>query len=279
MTSVRTSLGGGILLLSVLGLLICLAGLIGVWMVKDRVEAVGNAIFSAADDSLAFVDAKIDRVNEAVEKSRQRVGGMSKAAERLRDEKADARKEAEPLLQVIDEVFQQLKAAESWLGSSLAAAQGLARVSQAVVSSEYAATRGESTGVEIAQRVQDVSEKVTEALATLQVLRQEIVEFRDTGKLAREVAARVVARVADLDGRLTTISTRIEKFDTRVATAKASIGNLQQRIHWWMVVAAVALSAVFGWFGVSQISMMGYGWRIVGAAFSQGRDGHRTITS
>jgi phage shock protein A len=261
MTITRFSIGSGTVLLSILGLLLCLAGIVGVWMVKERVEAVGNAICAAADESLVFVDAKIDRVKEELDKSRQRVSGISKLAERLRDEKADARKEAEPLLQSLNEVFEQLKAAESWLESSLAAAQGVSRVSQAVVSSQYAAAHEGSTGVEIAQRVQEASEKVAEALATLQVVRREIVHLRDTGKLVREVAARVIARVADLDGRLATISARLEKFDTKVANTKASIGNLQRRIHWWIAVTAVAITVLSAWFGISQIGMMCHGYR------------------
>ena len=263
MATTRKVVGGSTLLLSTLGLVICLAGVAGIWMLRGRVEAVGNAIFSAADDSLVFVEAKIDRVKQAVDNSRQRVSGISKLAERLKDEKADARKEAEPLLHALDEVFAQLKAAESWLESSLAAAQGVSRVSEAVVSSEYAATYEDSTGVALAQRLQEVSEKVAEVLATLQVLRKEIVEARDTGKLAREVAVRIVARVVDLDGRLATISARIEKFDARVATTKASIDSLQQQIHWWIVVGAVGLTVLFVWFAISQISMVSRGWRMM----------------
>jgi len=139
MTIVRFSFGGGTLLLSTIGLLLCVAGIVGVWMVRGRVEAIGNSIFVAADESLVFVAAKIDRVKEALGKSRQRVSGISRLAERLKDEKADARKEAEPLLQALDEVFAQLKAAESWLESSRAVARGVASVSEAVVSSDYAA--------------------------------------------------------------------------------------------------------------------------------------------
>jgi len=262
MSITRFLIGVGTLLLSIAGFLICLAGIVGVWLVRGRVEAVGNAVFSAADDSLVFVDAKIDRVKQAVDNSRQRVSGISKLAERLRDAQTDARKEAEPLLQAIDEVFSQLKAAESWLDSSLAAAKGVAKVSEAVVSSQYAASHEDATGIAIAQRLQEVSGRVAEALGKLQVVRQDIVEARDTGKLAREVAARIISRVADLDGRLAIISERMDKFDARVAMAKASIDGLQQRVHRWIIVAAVAISAIFGWFAVSQISMMGLGWRM-----------------
>jgi hypothetical protein len=256
-------MGGGTLLLSMVGLLLCLAGVAGVWMLRGRVEAVGNAVFSAADESLVFVDAKVDRVKQALDNSRQRVSGISTTAQRLRDAQADARKESEPLLQTLDGIFQQLKIAESWLDSSLAVAQGVGRVFEAVVSSPYAASREESPGSALAQRVQEVCEKVADVLARLQLLRQEIVELRDTGKLAREVATRIVARVADLDGRLANVSARIEKLDAKVASTKASIGNLRQRIQRWIAVLAVAITLLFVWFGVSQICMLGHGWQMM----------------
>lgn len=263
MTIVRSSLGGSTLLLSVLGFVICIAGIVGVWMLKGRVEVVAQAIFSVADDSLGFVDAKIDRVRQAVDNCRQRVGGISTQAQQLREARADARKQAEPLLQAVDDVFAQLKAAETWLDSSLAAAQGVAKVCAAVVSTDYASAHEDSTGVAIARRLQEVSEKVGEALAKLQALRQDLVEARETGKLAREVAARIVSRVAELDERLASISARMDKFDDRVANTKASRAGIHQRVDRWIVGAAVALIAVLGWFAFSQTSMMGVGWRMM----------------
>ena len=264
----RISAGGGTLALSIAGMLICLAGIAVVWVLKGRVEAISNAVFSATDESLVFVEVKTDRVRQALDDSQQRVRGISKLAERLRDEKADAGKVCEPLLQAIDGVFQQLKAAETWLDSSHAAAQAVARLSGAVVSSQYAASHEGATAVALAQRVQEVSEEVAESLATLQVLRQEIVEARETGKLAREAAARAVSRVADLSGALANISARIGEFKTGVASTKVLLVKLQRRIQWWIAVASVGIAATFAWFGISQVVMICLGWRMM-------RDSHR----
>jgi chromosome segregation ATPase len=230
-------------------------------MVKSRVKAIGNAAFSAADDSLGFVNAKMDRVKVALDKSRQRVGWISRAAERLKDEKADARKECEPLLQALDEVFQQLNAAESWLDSSYAVASGVSRVSEAVVSSEYAASHEDSAGIAISKRTQELSESVAEILAKLQIVRQKLIDLRDTGKLAREVVATVVAHVADLDGKLAMLSARLEKFDNKVTQTKASVDAVHRRFRWWIRIAVVALTILMAWFGISQIGMIGHAWR------------------
>ena len=91
-----------------------------------------------------------------------------------------------------------------------------------------------STGIAIAQRMQELSESVADALAKVQSVRQELVDLRDTGKLAREVVATVVAHVADLDGRLANLSARLEKFGSKVTQTKASVDALHQRLHWWI---------------------------------------------
>jgi chromosome segregation ATPase len=179
----------------------------------------------------------------------------------LRDETADARKEAEPLLQSLDEVFQQLNAAESWLDSCHAVASGVSRVSEAVVSSEYAASHEDSAGIAIAKRIQELSDSTTEVLAKVQIVRQKLVDLCDTGKLAREVVATVVVHVADLDGKLENLSVRLEKFGNKVAQTKASVDALHQRLRWWIRIAAVALTILMAWFAVSQLGMIRCGWR------------------
>jgi septation ring formation regulator EzrA len=181
----------------------------------------------------------------------------------LRDASAAARNENEPLLQALDEVFQQLKTAESWLDSCHAVAGGMSRISEAVVSSEYAAAHEDSTGIAIAQRVQELSASLVEIFVRLQAVRQELIQLRDTGKIVRGVAATVVAHLADLDGRLANLSGRLETFAAKVTQTKASVDALHQRLRWWVAFAVVALTVLLGWFGISQIGMIGRGWRLV----------------
>lgn len=265
MTFVRFSTGGGTMFLSLVGLLICLAGMAATWTVKDRIEIVGRAAFSAADESLLFVDAKLARIQEALDNSRRRVTNIANLAERLRDARADAKRDSGPLLQSLEEIFRQLQAAESWLESCHAVAQGIGRVSEAVVSSEYAASHQEAAGIALAQRVEELSKNVAEVLAKLQVLRQELTALRDSGKLARDVAARVVARVADVDERLAAVSARIDKLGAKIAKTKAACDDLRRRVHGWIIAAAAAIIAVLAWFGLSQIAMLRYGWRMLRA--------------
>jgi chromosome segregation ATPase len=266
MAILKRSIGLGTLLLALIGLLLCVGATIGVWLAKSRVDAVGTAVFGAADDAFAFVDTKLDHVKQVVEKSRQRVSGISRIAERLKNAEADAKKDCEPLLQALDEVHQELKSAESWLDSSHAVASGVSRVSEALASSDFASSRQDSVGVALAVELQDFADTVADALASLQAMRSQLIELRDSGELARDIAVGIVARLADLDGKLANMVARIEKLEARVGTARAHCGDLGRRFGWWTVVGAVIVSIVVLWFGISQIVMMGHGWRLARAS-------------
>ena len=264
MTIFTSAIGIGAILLSILGLVLCLAGIVGVWMVKSRIEAVGKAAFVAANEAFALVDATFVRVKEVSDKCRQRFSGIiSVAAERVKNAEADVSKAGESLLQSLDAVFQELKNAESWLDSSRSIAKGISRVSETAMSSNYAATHEDSVGVAITKRVQEFSQLVAEVIAKLQVVRGELVDLHDTGKLAREVVVRGVAWVADLDGRLANISLRIEEFHNKVTQTKASVDSLRQKLHWRIALVTVALTALLAWFGISQIGMMRHGGRFM----------------
>src|SRR5687768_3630437 len=138
MSIIRRSAGLGILLLSVVGLILCTAGIAGVWMGKSRLDHVVEAVFGTADDAFEFMETKLDRVNQALERSRQRVTVLSRLTARLKTTEADLSTEFEPLLQTLDGVYGELQSAEHWLDASQAIAGGVHRVSDAVVRSEAA---------------------------------------------------------------------------------------------------------------------------------------------
>jgi len=118
MTIARRSLGFGALLLSILGLTVCLVVIVGVWMVKSRVEAVSDAALEAADQSLAFVNDKLGRVEEILKRGQQPVILLSTAAERLERQEPEAKEEVTSLLRQLDDtVFQELESASP--GSTL----------------------------------------------------------------------------------------------------------------------------------------------------------------
>jgi hypothetical protein len=208
-------------------------------------------------------------VTQSLERSRERAGGLSTLAERLTAaaDAADANMpaDAEPLLQAIDAAYRELQAAEQWLDASEAVARGVNRIAESAAASRAEASQPDaspdsSSGV-TAKKVAEFSADVADAIVRLEVIRQGLIDLRAKRTLAREFAARTIARVADLDRRLANLSSRIGAFQLRVAAARAACAELGRNIRWWTAFAAVAITLVLLWFAGSQIGMTVHGWR------------------
>ena len=261
MIIIRRSAGVGAVLLSVLGLLLCIGVAAGVWVGKRQVNGLNAALFGTADEAFAFMETRLDRVQQALVASRQRVGGVSRLAEQLKTAGGDGRGELQPLVQTLDDAFEKLKAAENGLDSTEAIARGVNRMSDAIATSRAAGSDDESAGVN-ARRIAEFSASVADALARLQAMRQELIDLRESGQLARDVAAAIITRAAELDERLGSVSARIDRFSAEVAAARDSSVDLGRRIHWWTTFAALMLALVALWFAISQVAMIKHGWRL-----------------
>ena len=92
MNVIRRAAGSGINLLASVVLVLCLAGIVGVWIAKSRVDVLGDNVFQAADDSLAFMDEKLERIEGAFKNGPQPSWILSKGVDRLSQQAESRRK-------------------------------------------------------------------------------------------------------------------------------------------------------------------------------------------
>ena len=178
---------------------------------------MGTACSTLAEDSLAFMDEKLDRIEGAFKNTHRRVGLLSTSLNRLPQKDAEVQAEAKSLLKTLDEeVFEPLKSAQTWLDSTHAVAVGVGKISEAVVSSKYAASHEDSVGVAMAGQLQDASEAVVEILTTVKEVRQRLIDIRDDAVSARRIALAIVARLAQVETRMANLCRRIEAFHAKV---------------------------------------------------------------
>lgn len=254
--------GGGIFLLAGLGLVLCLGATAGAWVAKARMDAVGDAVFGTAGEGFEFVEEKLGRVKQGLERSRQPASDLSRIAGRLKNAESGVRQEWEPLLQTMDVVCQHLQSAASWLDSAGAFANGVSRVSETLVSSDFAAARQESAGVAVARDLQAFSRSVADALSQIQSMRTELIDLRNAGVLAREAALALIDRMMVLDQVLDRMGGRLDNVEAKVASARAACAEQGRRFRRWTLVATLAASLLPLWFGLSQVLVMVYGWRM-----------------
>jgi hypothetical protein len=136
---------------------------------------------------------------------------------------------------------------------------GVGKVSEAVVSSKYAASHEDSVGLAIAERLEDVSDSVVEILTTLKDARQGLLDLRDDVLSARRIAVTIVAHLAQAETRIAILCERTERLHVRVVEMKERIADVRVSFQWWTMLAAVVLTLLLVWFAASQIGMMLHG--------------------
>ena len=263
MNVIRRPAGSVVILLASVVFVVCFAGITGVWIVKSRVDALGGKVFDAADESLAFMDVKLERIEGAFKNGHKRIGLLARGVDRLSEKGAEVKARATSLLETLDnEVLEPLKSAQSWLNSTYAVAVGVGKVSEAVVSSKYAASHEDAMGVAMARQLQDASENVVEILTNLKEVRQRLADIRDGVRSTRRIAAMIVARLSQVEKRMANLCERMQRFHARVVALKGEVAAAKNSFHWWTILGAVLATSLLAWLAVSQISMVLHGWSL-----------------
>ena len=264
MNGIRRAAGLGMTIVALAGLMLCLALIVGVWITKEHADTAGDKVFEAAEDSLAFVDKKLDRVETVFRNVDSRIGVLSKAVGRFPQKEAGTEAETTSLLKALDgEIFEPLKSAQTWLDSTQATAVAVGKISEAVASSKYAASHEDSVGPAIAERLDDASQSVVEILTTLKDARQGLLDLRDNVLSARRIAVAVVAHLTKAETRMANLRERTERLHVGVVKMKEGTADLRASFPWWTTLAAVLLTLLLAWFAASQIGMMLHGWSLV----------------
>ncbi len=246
-TIIRRSAAAAGLVLAIVGLLVCLAGIGGTWLAKARAQSAAAGVFTAADDALEFIHVRVVRVKARIDASAPRVRGLADWGQRLQaiELDADLKDALDSLREYLDSVGAELAAAERTL-DPVGAVAGVV---------EAAATAMAATSVRAAD-VAELAGDVGTAAARLGALRARLLDARERRLLMREFAAACIAEAADLDTRLANLSSRIDQFAARAADARTASADTGTRVQWWIGVGAVILIGAFRWFAASQVCVL-----------------------
>jgi hypothetical protein len=111
---VRRLLGLGLVTLGVLGIIVCLAGIAGVWMAGSRLQQITANVFSRVDQLIDQVDRRGAQAGDAVGRTRELV-------DRLKQELEDSAREL--LAERTRDVFLRQARAQPFPGAADAAHQ------------------------------------------------------------------------------------------------------------------------------------------------------------
>jgi chromosome segregation ATPase len=263
MRIVKRLAGIGLVVLGLVGIAVCLAGVAGVWVVGSRLQQVNSQVFGQADQWIVQLDRRVAQARAAAGETQKLIDQFQQA---LRDSAKDLIAQRLTAIPEIDNLERRLAAA-------LERADGLVQVSaasaelieQLLATADAAAAdrhRERSVSSELMAGIRSTSESLAQAserLADVQRRLAEIRRTRDVDVNLTQITKLLLGVVSKLDA----VQAQIAAFRLRLDETRQRLGHLQDRIRTWVVAGQCLVLLLIAWGGAGQYCLLVYGWQIL----------------
>jgi hypothetical protein len=237
-----------VIVLSVVGLLVCLAGVIGAWVVNTpltnsltEVLAAAENILATADQAMTNINANLDGVITVVDTINQKVS-----------EAGESFLAGTPVMDAVTSL------AGGELLAKIQSIQGtLKTVAETVVSfNTFLESINKIPGVEVptitdqiskaADKVAEIELQITEFIATIQQMKEGLVDA---------VAQPVIDTTARLSAGLNAIITEISAVQSQIQLIISAIQDIKSGIPLWIDLLSLLATFIFLWVLLSQAAI------------------------
>ena len=258
MSSSKSLLSATGMVLGGIGIAVCCASIIILWVASTRLARATDSLFVKLDRSLVAVRERVvqteDRVQAAkittedVEKSlrewTRREAGQRVAA------RLDAGEKTERLLATLQQADHWLDVSESSLG--------LIQEMLAIAGSIYAQDATALVG-RLMEEIVSLRGQLAEVLETVTSLHERVTQASDEGSFGErgeqllQLTLRIVATLGSIDSRLA-------KTEERVAVAQSRLQELKAGMQWWIRTITVGTSLLILLMAAGQIALCRLAW-------------------
>lgn len=242
-----------------LGVVVCLAGMVGVWSIGSRLNRTNEKVFDGIDKTLVVVRERVTDAQHQVQDSRITIDDIGQSLknwtqketrERLTsrievEEKAEqlvlGLRQADQWLEVSGESIYRVQQALE-LGSSLGAPMDAALVDPLLEA--IGARRSQlETSTEMIDGIRERAAEVTAGESREERIDQAV-----------QLTLRVVATLTELDSRLGESADRLLEVQSKAQ-------RQHSKTHRQIVVAKIGVLLLIAWMGVGQTFLFLYGWK------------------
>ena len=216
------------ILFGVIGMVLCLAVIIGAWWVNGPITEGVLKIFPPIETALLFGDSTAEQFGQFIEDTNVRF-----------DEVADAKPVATALADEIEQVSVYVDIASGLAGSAEETISGVASSVQANGSRPKAATA--------AERLLGTLNEVTETLDSVESLAQDVSDGR-------------AEKVAQLSEGLTQLEAKSTEVQEVIDQTAADVNEIKVKVPRWINLGSLIVTLVFIWFGIAQYLLFRTSW-------------------
>jgi hypothetical protein len=244
-------------ILAVVGLAGCTAGLIGIWVARPYVLHSSAEILEAADDGLKLVDDKATRAGELVARMRAIVDPVAGRILKLADKAAATPEDEKELQRIEGELAERLRQVDAIAEVAETAVGFLNRTSRLTRSLPWPSRI--ATGP-AADDSRDTVEMLAKFATKLRSLRESLAKMREDKQFKREVVDTVVGVARDVSEDLTLVDTKLQRVRQKAIEWRPEVAELRITVPVWTNWAAVIGSLILAWLGLGQFVLLRRAW-------------------
>jgi methyl-accepting chemotaxis protein len=244
--------------LSVVGLVGCLAALIAIWVVRPYALQSSAEILDAADDGLKLVEEKATRADDLVKRIRFRLDPIADKIRNLAD-KADQFAEDKELKRIEEELAERLDQVDAMAEAAETAVAMLNKSAKLARSLRLPNSRM-SADSSSEENSHDSSERLSKLSTKLKDLRANITKIRELKQVGKEMVENVVRVTNEVEEDLKTIDATLQRVNRKATEWQAEVAELRTTIPIWVNWASIIGSVVLAWLGLGQWALARWGW-------------------
>ncbi len=249
--------------LGAMGMVACLAGLVGHWIAAARLQQINSRLFGRVDELVVQVDQRAIQAQGAVGRTRNLFNGLKQT---LQESAKDLLAERIASLPEIDNIQLRLESAMERSEELMAVSASTVELTDqllatvGVVMSEKSADQQSSS--DLVATIQSIRESLADAstrLADLQRRLSDIRQKRNVEINLSEIAKQSLGIFAKLD----VVQTRIAALHSRLDQTKSRMAQLQNRISRSIVAGQCLIVLLIAWISAGQFCLLLQGRRLL----------------
>jgi hypothetical protein len=238
-----------IIVISIIGILVCLAGVVGSWAVNARLTDGILRLLSVVQAQLTSVEGALTRAGDQLQTASAALQTVQEAGSKL----GNSIEENTPLLDLISSTLDEN------LVPSVESVRELFRPvwdSVLAINNTLEALNA-LPGIELptlTEQLQALSDRIEQVLQAARQLQTSIVEFR-TG-VVQNLLDPFLARVEEISNGLTVLEENVQTYLGQVDLLQAAVADLEARVPRTIDALTVILTLVLIWSALAQISLI-----------------------
>jgi cobalamin biosynthesis Mg chelatase CobN len=245
--------------LGILGVVVCVAGLAGVWSLGSRLTQTSDKVFERIDETLAAVQDRFAGVQERVRESKITAEDIDQSLKNWT--KKETRQRLASRLEVekkAEQLVLGLRQADRWLEISGVSIQGIQQGLQ------LGSSLGAPVDVTLVdpwlERLGSLRSQLERSTETVSGIRDHAAEItagdsrEERVRQAIQLTLRVAVTLGEIDSRLGETADRLAEMQSRAQ-------QQQSKTHRRIMTAIIGALLLITWMGAGQVSLCLHGWR------------------